>query len=74
MSAASKTPNEGWDEIQQILNADEYLLANGAGDMYGIGNYYIAFLGTPGTTGTWQLQFGGHHLAFANTYSDGILV
>lgn len=67
------TANEGWDEIQQLLNADEYLNANGGGSTYGAANYYIAFLGTPATTGTFEIQFGGHHLAFANTYKDGVL-
>ena len=65
---------DGYDEIQQLLNADDYLAANGGGTDYGRGNYYIAFLGTPSDSGTWELQFGGHHLAFANTYVDGALV
>lgn len=65
--------NEGWDEVQQLLNADEYLQANGGGSTYGSGNYYLAFLGTPGLTGTFEIQFGGHHLALANTYKDGAL-
>ena len=68
------TANEGWDEIQQLLNADEYLAANGGGSTYGAANYYLAFLGTPATTGTFEIQFGGHHLAVANTYQDGVLV
>jgi hypothetical protein len=67
------TANEGWDEIQQLLNADEYLAANGGGSSYGAANYYIAFLGTPATTGTFEIQFGGHHLACASTYKDGVL-
>lgn len=41
---------------------------------YGRDNYYVAFLGTPSDSGTWELQFGGHHLAIANTYTDGNLV
>jgi len=65
--------NEGFDEIIQHLEADDYLADNGGGDDYGRGNYYIAFLGTPATNGTWELQFGGHHLAVANTYIDGAL-
>lgn len=67
------TANEGWDEIQQLLNADEYLAANGGGTTYGAANYYIALLGTPATTGTFEIQFGGHHLACASTYKDGVL-
>lgn len=71
---AGSITDEGWDELQQLLNADEYLAANGGGSTYGAANYYIAFLGTPGTTGTFEIQFGGHHTAFANTYTDGALV
>jgi hypothetical protein len=67
------TTNEGWDEIQQLLNADEYLAANGGGSTYGAANYYIAFMGTPATTGTFEIQFGGHHLACASTYKNGVL-
>lgn len=67
------TANEGWDEIQQLLNADEYLNVNGGGSTYGAANYYLAFLGTPATTGTFEIQFGGHHLACASTYKDGVL-
>jgi hypothetical protein len=72
--ASGTKAGEGYDEIQQLLNADDYLAANGGGSGYGSGNYFIAFLGTPSTTGTWELQFGGHHLAFANTYINGALV
>jgi hypothetical protein len=75
MEAASLTANEGYDEIEQILNADDFLQAE-TSDTAGFssGNYHFAFLGTPGPTGTWQLYFGGHHLAFSNTYTDGVLV
>ncbi len=66
--------NEGFDEILQHLAADDYLSDNGGGDAYGRGDYFIAFLGTPSDSGTWELQFGGHHLAVANTYTDGVLV
>jgi Protein of unknown function (DUF3500) len=65
--------NEGYDELQQLLNADDYLKANGGGRDYGSEQYYIAFLGTPATAGLFEIQFGGHHTAFANTYKDGVL-
>ena len=65
--------NEGWDEIQQILNADNYLKTVNANGGYGSANYYISFLGTPATTGTFAILFGGHHLAFQNTYKDGVI-
>lgn len=73
-AAAGTASNEGWDELQQLLNADEYLNANGGGSGYGAANYYIALLGTPATSGTFEIQYGGHHTAFANTYKDGVLV
>ncbi|GAB2535893.1 DUF3500 domain-containing protein [Spirosoma aerophilum] len=63
--------NEGFDEMEGNLVADDYLAANGGGADYGRGNYYMAFLGTPSTTGLWELQFGGHHYSFANTYNSG---
>ncbi|MBT0770224.1 DUF3500 domain-containing protein [Kineosporia sp. J2-2] len=64
----------GWDEIQMHLDADDYLGDNGGGDTYGRENFYLAILGSPQDSGTWELQFGGHHLAVANTYTDGVLV
>ncbi|MFK3670571.1 DUF3500 domain-containing protein [Leifsonia aquatica] len=72
-AATGSAANEGFDEILQHLAADDYLSANGGGSDYGRGNFYIAFLGTPSDSGTWELQFGGHHLALANTYTDGEL-
>lgn len=38
---------------------------------YGSGLYYMAFLGTPSADGTWELHFGGHHLAVNLTYKKG---
>ncbi|WP_432561717.1 DUF3500 domain-containing protein [Kineococcus sp. SYSU DK003] len=72
-AATGSGENEGYDEIVQHLAADDYLADNGGGDSYGRGNFFVAFLGTPADTGTWELQFGGHHLAVANTYTDGAL-
>jgi hypothetical protein len=71
---AGSGANEGWDELQQLLNADDYLRANGGSQEYGAAQYYIAFLGTPSATGVFEIQFGGHHMAFANTYKDGVLI
>lgn len=73
-TASGTTINEGWDELVQTLNADDYLGENGGGSTYSSDNYYFAFLGTPSLSGTFEIQFGGHHLAFANTYIDGVLV
>ncbi|MFD1145278.1 DUF3500 domain-containing protein [Larkinella insperata] len=68
---AQGTTNEGYDEMVGDLAADDYLNANGGGSEYGAGNFYLAFLGTPSTSGLWELQFGGHHYTFANTYNGG---
>ncbi|MEV7387357.1 DUF3500 domain-containing protein [Streptomyces sp. NPDC091215] len=68
-AAAGTGSGTGYDQISQILKADDYLGETASG--YGSGNYYLAFLGTPSATGTWQLHFGGHHLALNLTYKDG---
>ncbi|GGN00722.1 hypothetical protein GCM10011578_022470 [Streptomyces fuscichromogenes] len=70
IKAATGTGTDtGDDQVTQILAADDYLGETATG--YGSGNYYLAFLGTPSTSGTWQLHFGGHHLALNLTYKDG---
>lgn len=43
----------------------------GGGGGYSSGNYYLGILGTPSDDGSWQVHFGGHHLAVNITYSDG---
>ncbi len=70
----SGVANEGYDEVQQVWLADDYLNANGGGSDYGSGNYYIAFFGTPSTTGTFEIMETGHHKTVANTYSAGAMV
>lgn len=42
----------------------------GGRNLFGEGNYIIAFLGKPSTTTPWLLQLGGHHIAF-NIYYKG---
>jgi Protein of unknown function (DUF3500) len=69
--AAGMAAGEGYDEIEQILNADDFLRNNTNDTGFASGNFQVAFLGTPGSSGTWQLYFGGHHLAFGTTYTDG---
>ena len=67
--------NEGYNEMEGILAADNYFGTTlHKTDMFGSGNYYIAFLGKPSTTALWELQFGGHHLAVSNTYNVGRLI
>lgn len=75
-AVTSADAGQGWDEISQTLTADDYLSSQdtaGDADAYGRGNYYVAFLGLPSDSGTWELQFGGHHLAVSDTYTDGVL-
>lgn len=73
-AAMGSEDNEGYDEVMSILAADDYLLEQDSNSTeYGSANYYIAFLGEPTDSGTWELQFGGHHLAVSNTYTDGEL-
>lgn len=66
--------NEGWDEVQQLWLADDYLNLNGGGSAYGSGNYYLAFFGTPATTGQFEIMMTGHHKTVANTYKNGALI
>lgn len=68
------TANEGYDEVQQLWAADNYLAANGGGSTYGSGNYYLAFFGTPASTGTFEIMMTGHHKTVANTYTNGAMV
>ena len=68
-AASGTASNEGYEEWQAIRAADDYLGLTASG--YGSGNYVIAFLGTPSTTGKWMLQFGGHHYAQNITYEAG---
>lgn len=76
MEAASLTANEGYDEMEQTLNADDYIGTVSTDYKAGYASYNTKFalLGTPAKTGTWELYYGGHHFAFANTYTDGVLV
>ncbi len=72
LKAATGTgANEGNEEYAGIIDADDYLRANGGDSGYGSGNYYIGFLGTPSTTGLWCLQIGGHHGTIIYTYNGG---
>ena len=72
-AASGTTADEGYSEFTQINAADDILNAK-AGNGYGSDLYIIAFLGTPSTTGTWMLQFGGHHYAQNITYNAGAVV
>lgn len=58
---ALSTADEGYDEMLGNLVADDYLATIGGGSDYGAGNFYLSFLGTPSTTGLWEILFTGHH-------------
>jgi len=72
--ASGTTSDEGYAEFTQIRAADDYLGTTGGGNGYSAGKYIIAFLGTPSATGTWMLQFGGHHYAQNITFNAGNVV
>ncbi|CAN5523497.1 hypothetical protein BH09BAC4_BH09BAC4_31830 [soil metagenome] len=65
------TTNEGYDEMTGNLVADDYLNTIGGGSDYGAGNYYLSFLGTPSTTGQWEILFTGHHYTQPFTFNAG---
>lgn len=72
VEASGIAANEGYDELEQILNADDFLVTvSGVGPGFSSGNYHFALLGEPAEKGTWQLYFGGHHTALSNTFTDG---
>jgi hypothetical protein len=62
--AAGLARNEGYDELEQMLNADDFLLQETGEQGFSSSNFHIAFLGDPAATGTWELYFGGRkHLS-----------
>jgi hypothetical protein len=72
---AAATGSRGYEEIQQILNSDDFVSQFGKRrEGYGRGHYHIAFLGEPDSAGRWQLQFGGHHIAVNHTYMGEELI
>jgi hypothetical protein len=70
---ASNAINEGYDEMLGNLVADDYLSTVGGGSDYGAGNFYLSFLGTPSTTGLWEILFTGHHYTQPYTFNTGQL-
>ncbi|NEU70117.1 DUF3500 domain-containing protein [Spirosoma agri] len=68
---ALTTTEEGYDEMLGNLVADDYLATIGGGSDYGAGNFYLSFLGTPSTTGLWEILFTGHHYTQPYTFNAG---
>ena len=67
---------EGFEKVKAIVDADEVLEQRegprrqaAARIRFGRKEYFVAILGKPTTTGTWMLQFGGHHLAVNVTFA-----
>jgi hypothetical protein len=59
--AAALSP-QGYEKVQQIVEADELLKTSGGRTTFGRDEYYISFLGQPSSSEPWMIQFGGHHL------------
>lgn len=65
--AQAALSSQGYTRMENIIGANGILGQYTSG--YGAGFYYIAILGTPSTSSAWQLQIGGHHLAFNHTFN-----
>ncbi len=72
--ALGTTANNGYDEFHQMNLAEAYLHANGGGSGYDSVLRWMAFLGTPSTSGAWMLQFGGHHYAANIAFNNGHVI
>lgn len=68
--AQAALSNAGYGTFHGIRMADDFLGSLGPGSVYDSGIYFIAFIGTPSSTGEWILQLGGHHYAL-NFYYHG---
>ena len=68
---AVNVKEEGYDEMLGNLVADDYLATIGGGSDYGAGNFYLSILGTPSTTGLWEILFTGHHYTQPYTFNGG---
>ncbi|MCX6214203.1 DUF3500 domain-containing protein [Spirosoma sp.] len=71
---ALNVTDEGYDEMLGDLVADDYLGTINKPTTFGAGYYYIAFLGTPSTTGLWEIHFTGHHYTQPFVFNAGQLI
>jgi hypothetical protein len=53
---------QGYEKVQQIMEADETLKKTTGETIFGRDDYYLSFLGQPSAEEPWMIQFGGHHL------------
>lgn len=68
--AQAALSSAGYGTFHGIRMADDFLGSLGQSSTYNSGIYFIAFIGTPSSTGEWILQLGGHHYAL-NFYYHG---
>lgn len=68
--AQAALSSAGYGTFHGIRVADDVLGSLGPSNVYNSGIYFIAFIGTPSSTGEWILQLGGHHYAL-NFYYHG---
>ncbi len=67
----SALSTEGQTTFDDIRLADDVLEATAQNGAYGSDLYHIAILGTPSTTGTWEMQVTGHHYANNTVFNNG---
>jgi Protein of unknown function (DUF3500)/Calx-beta domain len=62
----------GYGTFHGIRIADDFLGSVTSNPVYASGIYFIAFIGTPSSTGEWILQLGGHHYALSFYYHGSV--
>lgn len=72
----------GDTDLLGVRAADDYLgtLSTGGGGpgggsggaQYSSDNYTVAIFGTPSATGSWEIMFGGHHMAYNIAFVGGV--
>ncbi|WP_280400911.1 DUF3500 domain-containing protein [Nocardia carnea] len=62
--------DEGYSTVTGIMGGDEFLHENSNSTEDSLGQYYLAFFGDPSDSGSWEIQFGGHHIGI-NATLDG---
>lgn len=70
--AQAALSSAGYGTFHGIRMADDFLGSLGAPNVYNSGIYFIAFIGTPSSTGEWILQLGGHHYALHFYYHGSV--
>lgn len=73
-AALGSTTNDGYEEFIQNRLAESILNTSGGGSGYDTTLRWICFLNTPSATGSWMLQFGGHHYATNIAFNNGHVV